>query len=214
MRFKEFYLTEASTKYPLPDSETQSYYKKRLNQIWYHGSYDKFNKFNGPTFVSSDGLAASYGYDGYLYKCKLKVNKPFIFVENNKRLNTTGTSDKGMKLAGTDAELRDFFRDEVLKGLPESQLKHFDSAYAKSGPTVPSSMFNKLGGSYESIWETIYKNLSRLGFDSIMFMDESFGKQGRDVACIVLNPKDIDIIGVTDIDEYGKYDLNFLEDEQ
>lgn len=213
MNFKQFYLSE-SEKYPTPDSESKSYYLKRLKETWYHGSYDKFDKFSGPTFVSSEGIASSYGYDGYLYKCKLRVKTPFLFVENNERLKSTGSDGKGMKLAGTDEELRDFFRDELLKGLPDSQLKHFDSAYAKSGPSVPSSMLNKLGGSYDSIWEIIYKNLKRLGFDSIMFMDERFDKQGRDIACIVLNPKDVDIIGVAEIDERGKFDLDFIEEDK
>jgi hypothetical protein len=210
MNFKQFYLTETE-KYPTPDSESKSYYLKRLKQTWYHGSYDKFDKFSGPTFFSSEGIAASYGYDGYLYKCKLHVASPFIMVENNQRLKTYGA--KGMKVAGTDEELRDFIRDELLKGLSDSQIKKFDDAYSDRGPGVPSSMLNKLGGSYDSIWEVIYKNLKRLGFDSIMFMDERFDKQARDIACIVLNPKDIDIVGVTEIDERGKFNLDFIEVE-
>lgn len=197
----------------MPDSETKAYYSKKLKTAWYHGSYNKFEKFSGPTFVSSEGIAVSYGYGGYLYKCKLNIKSPFMFFENNARLKTYGSDGKGIKLAGTDEELRDFFRDEMLKGLPENQLKKFDAAYESSGPKVPSSLFHKLGGSYDTIWEIIYKNLIRLGFDSIMFIDERFDKQARDIACIVLNPKDIEIVGVTDIADDGEYDLDFVEVE-
>jgi len=212
MNFKSFYLNE-ETNLPVPDSQTHSYYLKRLKELWYHGSYEKFDKFLGPTFVSSDGLASSYGYDGYLYKCKLRVKSPFMLFENNQRLKSYGSDGKGMKIAGTDETLRDFFRDELLKGLSDSQIKKFDDAYEKAGPSVPSSLLNRLGGSYDAIWELIYKNLKRLGFDSIMFTDERFDKQGRDVACVVLNPKDVDILGVTEIDDNGKFDLDFIEVE-
>lgn len=178
-------------------------YTKYLRGYMYHGSSDKIKSFHGPLFLAEQSLATSYGFDGYLYKCKVNAKNPLVLIENRDRMRRTGDNNpNGFLLAGTDTLLRDFVRDELLLGASTSVIDQFDSMYAKRGVSVPARLF--CTEDYSSGWSIVAKNLVRLGYDAMLFEDESFDVQFRGVACFVPDSALVSIVDSCEVSEYGE----------
>lgn len=202
------HIVVAGSEHPRTTTDMHEAYTKDLRTYLYHGSHQKISKFVGPLFLSGSSLAASYAHEGYLYKCKVQSKNPLVLIENRDRMTRTGNnSPNGMLISGTDTELRDFVRTELLSGAPDSLVRDFDGLYKRRGIDVPARLF--CNEDCPDGWAIVSKNLVRLGYDSMLFNDESFDTQFRGAACFVPDSAIVSIVDVSDISEYGEFREDF-----
>lgn len=161
----------------------------------YHGSDDSFIQFKSDFvffFIGNPELASTYGTN--VYECSADVNNTFDLEEGN----DLEKSASGTRYAGTSLIIKTLIRN-VLHELPESDIHHALEMYRRHGigTVSPARIFLDR-------YDLLVKYLSKLGYDSIKFRDESMmgSSQGTFPAIMVFNPQMIKIDKIIVYDDY------------
>ena len=175
---------------------------KSKNLTLYHGSdnrkiYNSF--FDNQFFTVNDYIASNYAYNngGYMYKVLVSLN-PLNLIENRDRMeNSKGEVGKG----GPYTSGTDYFIVELMGTLYGDDAVDYMKKYGFN-----NHLPNIVDGDYEPLIKYAKSN----GFDSLLFIDESFDAMIKDSTYIIFDGKKPKIVNVYDVDD--AVDSNFSVD--
>lgn len=186
----------ALPKYPTPDKITLATYLDKVGDFWYHGSDSgDISEFKGNSFFAEPDIASTYGFDGFLYKVKVHIHNPLVLAESKER---------ALAGVGSDVALRDFIKSELFLGCNPYVLEQFDAIYAQNGPDVLTRLFGDSSSGAE--WDVVATNMQRMGFDALLYQDESYTRQ--EVGFSVFLPEAIGHAHIIDVAPLVKGDIH------